>query len=338
MAGAYVEVMKLSMLRSGAAFGLALILLVALVGCGSDSPSSPSGDGGATLRGTVVGLPSAASRGEVAAFSTAVPYTVRVQEDPNITATIAADGTFTLRGLPSGSFTLLFFDGTTPIGSLLIDGVNANQEITLTVAVTGGTVTVIEQRRNGIGHGDLEIEGRVESIGALNPAGESRFVIDGRTVVARPGETSIREGNRNRTVNDVTVGRRVHVKGVWLAPAAGSTTQEVLAHEIKLQGGGVDDGAGETPGGGQPACAAGTNAQVEGRISAKGAGTITVPQHGRDNVAQVDGGTRIRHGNTTYTFDQLQVGWRVHVSGRFLGLAGTVCNVDADQVMVQGNN
>ena len=62
------------------------------------------------------------------------------------------------------------------------------------MAVSGGTVTVVEQRRNGIGHGDLEIEGRVDSVMTLNPAGESRFVIDGHTVVARPGETAIREG------------------------------------------------------------------------------------------------------------------------------------------------
>jgi hypothetical protein len=328
--------MKLLLSRHRAALGLALILSVALVGCGSDSPSSPSGDGGATLQGTVLGLPAAASRGDVAAFSTAVPYTVRVLEDPAITTTIAADGTFTLRGLPTGAFTLVFYDGVTELGRLTIDGVNANQEITLTVAVSGGTVTVIEQRRNGIGHGDLEIEGRVESIGSLNPAGESRFVIDGYTVVARPGETAIREGNRNRTVDDVTVGRRVHVKGVWLAPAAGATSQEVLAHEIKLQGSSSGGDGGDDGGGGQPACAAGTGAQVEGRISAKSGSSITVPQHGRDNVADVSG-ARIRKGNTTYTVDQLQVGWRVHVSGRFLGLSGAVCRVDADQVMVQGN-
>ena len=40
-----------------------------------------------------------------------------------------------------------------------------------------------------------------------------RSVVDGYTVVARPGQTTIREGNQARTVEDVTVGRRVHVKG-----------------------------------------------------------------------------------------------------------------------------
>src|SRR4029450_13364764 len=73
----------------------------------------------------------------------------------------------------------------------------------------------------------------VTAVLLLNPAGVSRFTIDGKTVVARPGETAIREGNTARTVADVTVGHQVHVKGVWL-PAEPSG-QPVLAHEIKLQ-------------------------------------------------------------------------------------------------------
>ena len=96
---------------------------------------------------------------------------------------------------------------------------------------------LIEERRNGIGHGDLEIEGLVDQVLTVSLNGDSTFVIDGYTVVARPGETAIREGNRSRTVEQVTVGRRVHVKGVWLAPSGSSgSTQQVLAHEIKLQG------------------------------------------------------------------------------------------------------
>ena len=41
-----------------------------------------------------------------------------------------------------------------------------------------------------------------------------------RRLVARPGETAIREGNKARTVADVTVGHQVHVKGVWLPAEA----------------------------------------------------------------------------------------------------------------------
>ena len=113
--------------------------------------------------------------------------------------------------------------------------VKPNQAITLTVAINGNAVIVVEERRNGIGHGDLEIEGRVEQILVVNPAGDSKFVIDGKTVIARPGTTSIREGNRARVVGEVELGRQVHVKGVWQT-AVPPAPQEVLAWEIKLQG------------------------------------------------------------------------------------------------------
>ena len=73
------------------------------------------------------------------------------------------------------------------------------------------------------GHGDVEIEGLVSAVLLLDPVGESRFTIDGKTVVARPGETAIREGNQARTASDVTVGHQVHINGVGLpAEASGS--------------------------------------------------------------------------------------------------------------------
>lgn len=201
-----------------------------LAACGGN-PASSSGDG-IVLRGTVVGAPtSVASSFSVGASSASV--TVTVQENPAITTTVGADGSFTLRGLPEGEFHLVFSMNGSTIGTLAFSEVKPNQEIIVTVQVSGSTVTLLDDRRNGIGHGDVEIEGLVTAVLLLNPAGDSRFTIDGKTVVARPGETAIREGNTARTVADVTVGHQVHVKGVWL-PAEPSG-QPVLAHEIKLQ-------------------------------------------------------------------------------------------------------
>lgn len=310
------------------------LLVLSLAACGGGGPASPSSAQGVTLVGTVVGgfqssSAHAASGGAPAAAAT---LTVLVQENPAITATVGADGSFTLRGLPAGSFTLVFQEAGATIGALAFDQVSANQEITIIVSVSGGVVVLVEQRRNGIGHGDLEIEGLVEQVLVLAPLGESRFVIDGHVVVARPGETAIREGNRARTVGDVSVGRRVHVKAVWL-PAEGSV-QPALAHEIKLQG--TSSGTGDDPGTHSFCPDAGRKAEVEGKITAKGAADITVFQNGKgDFLAQVDAGTRIRKGNRTYTFDQLAVGNRVHVKGTSLGLSGDVCGVDASEVMLQ---
>jgi len=295
-----------------------------LTACGGN-PTGPSPSEGVVLDGTVVGGTAAlafhASAGSTAGADEII---VTCRENPAITTTVGTDGRFTLRGLPAGGFTLDFKQGTTSLGSLTFGDVKPNQEITITVALSDSSVTLVEQKRNGIGHGDLEIEGLVQEVLLLNLAGDSRFLIDGHTVVARPGQTAIREGNTARTVSDVTVGRRVHVKGTWL-PAEG-TTQPVLASEIKLQD---DDGSALS-------CAAGAKAEVEGKITLKGAASITVSQQGKGLFeCQVPDGTPIRKGNTTYTFTQLQVGWRVHVKGTAQGLVGGTCSVVASEVKVQ---
>lgn len=304
-----------------------------IAACGG-GPSGPSEGQGVTLTGRVhggpIGLVSSAS-----GASSATTLTVTVV-GTTITTTVTTDGTFTLRGLPEGSFTLEFFDGVTSLGTIEFTGVNANQEITITVLIQGSTVTLLDQRRNGIGHGDLEVEGLVEAVLTLNPTGESVFTIDGYTVVARPLETSIREGNKRRGVENVTVGRKVHVKGVWETNASGG--QQVLAHEIKLQGAG-DDG-GDDDGNTSWCPASGKKAEVEGKITIKGGdtlpSTLTVSQQGKGNfLANVDASTRIRKGNTTLTFDQLAVGNRVHVKGSSLGLSGDTCGVEASEVKLQ---
>ena len=316
--------------RSVISIVICVLAAFVIAACGG-SPSGPSEGQGVTLTGRVhggpVGFVSAAS-----GASSAATLTVTVV-GTTITATVTTDGTFTLRGLPEGSFTLEFFDGATSLGTIEFTGVNANQEITITVLIQGSTVTLLDQRRNGIGHGDLEIEGLVEAVVTLNATGESVFTIDGYMVVARPLETSIREGNQRRGVEDVTVGRKVHVKGAWETNAAGG--QQVLAHEIKLQGAG--DGSGDDGDGNTSWCpSSGKKAEVEGKITAKGGADITVSQQGKgDYLANVDASTRIRKGNTTLTFDQLGVGNRVHVKGSSLGLSGDTCGVQASEVKLQ---
>jgi len=312
------------------AFVAVLVLAAAALSACGGSPSGPDAEG-VVVRGVVQGA--GTLRAASVGTASAATVTVSVVEAPSISTTVGGDGSFTLRGLPDGGFTLVFKNGTAEIGRLSFAEVKANQEITLTVQVSDAGVTLLEEQRNGIGHGDVEIEGNVGQIVAMNPAGDSRFVINGRTVVARPGETAVREGNRSRNIEDVTEGRHVHVKGVWL-PMEGSV-QPVLAHEIKLQGDqGEEIGA---PGPGKSACAAGAKVEVEGTISSKSGSTITVNQQGKGLFACEVGSARIRKGNTTYTVAQLQPGWRVHVSGTGLGDSGGTCRVAADEVKVQQN-
>ena len=311
-----------------------LAVAVTSVACGGGSPTASSG-AGVSVDGVVLGQPATVSSLHASAGRTAAAAEVIVTciENPSITATVGPDGRFTLRGLPAGGFTLVFTQGGVELGRITFGDVKPNQEITITVTVTAAGVSVVEEKRNGIGHGDLEIEGLVQQVlcgvapaTACAAGGESRFLIDGYTVVFRPGQTTIREGNAARTVADVTVGRRVHVKGTWL-PVEG-TTQPVLALEIKLQ----DDHDDAFT------CVAGARAEVEGTITAKGTTSITVSQQGKGLFeCQIPSGTPIRKGNTTYTFTQLQPSWQVHVKGTAQGLTNGACQVVANEVMVQRN-
>jgi len=220
------------MRRSLLAFFLPLCVSL-LAGCGGSSggttatvapPATPAAE--VLLVGKLVTPPAAAP-----APKAGEPIEVSVVELPGSRVTVGSDGSFTLRGLPAGGFTLVFTQAGATIGTLAFGRVAANQQITITVEVVAGEVVLVDEDRRGIGNAGIELEGLVENVLALDPAGDSRFMIAGRVVIARPAVTAIREGTTPKTVADVTAGRRVHVKGTSIQ---GST--DVLAYEIKLQG------------------------------------------------------------------------------------------------------
>ena len=313
------------------------VLAFRLAACGGN-PTGPSA-GGVTLEGTVVGSTFGAA--SVRGTSSAV-LTVVVDGHPEMTTTIGADGRFTLRGLPEGEFTLIFLSNGVPIGTLTFDEVKPNQALTITVSVTGSTVTLVEERRNGIGHGDLEIEGRVDQVPlSINPTGDNRFVIAGYTVIARPGQTAIREGNRARSVTEVLVGQQVHVKGVWL-DAATAAAQEVLAWEIKLQGG-VEEP--EQPG--RAACMinggrVGDGIELEGQVASGGLPSFMMTVNGNRasgpvSVQATPNTVRCNGPSTTPAVCQARVtgGARIHVRGTLSSCTTTTASVAADEVKVQ---
>jgi hypothetical protein len=75
----------------------------------------------------------------------------------------------------------------------------------------------------------VELEGIAQNISWLqgDPMTGS-LDVDGQGVTTRAGETSIRKGNRSLTLEDLTPGDRVHVRGLYEGA-------EVFAYEIKLQ-------------------------------------------------------------------------------------------------------
>jgi hypothetical protein len=216
-----------------ASFTIVLSLLATL-GCGS-SPSAPTEN---TLQqGTRLNGRFASGSGQGFALSTFPQntfdgMTVRVLEDPSIQTSVGSNGSFTLRGLPEGEFHLEFtWDGKTSVHHF--DGVLPNLEITVVLEMMpgGAGVRILSQKRTGIGHGDVEIEGLIDSVDLDNGI----LCVNGYEVRIQPGTTAFREGNRRRIFEDIREGNRVHVKGVGME-------DYILAHEVKLQNDDTDNG------------------------------------------------------------------------------------------------
>jgi hypothetical protein len=327
---------------------LVLLSAVVLVACSGDSPVAPSSTAqGVVFRGMVLGAGVSSSSGMASVASSAAAVgeiIVTVQENPAITTTVGADGSFALRGLPSGSFTLVFTRDGAVLGEIVFDAVKPNQEITITIDVSTGIVVVVEERRDGIGHGDIEIEGLVEQVVGLNAAADSTFLIDGHTVIARPGQTAIREGNMAKTVADVTVGRQVHVKGVFLDPVNG--VEQVLAHEIKLQGDDEEEDGGGTTGCNISGGRVGSGIELEGNVSGGNATSFDLDVKGNRALAPVDvdaGGAAFechpKSGPNAPSPEQCRAkvtsGAQVHVSGMLTACTSSSANVRASKVIVQ---
>ena len=209
------------------AYLLAVLAAVLLSACSRESsaPNEPN----TVLIGKVVttGVAMKAVR-----YMADGPINVCVVEAPEICTTVdAATGTFTLRGLPEGSFTLKFTQGGTELGTLVFEEVAPNQQITIEVEVQGTEILLVDEDRRGIGHAGVELEGPIQNLITIDPLAVSRIMVQNKVILIQPGVTAIREGNTRKTVMDLTAGRRVHVKATTL-----EDTTDLLAFEIKLQG------------------------------------------------------------------------------------------------------
>jgi hypothetical protein len=129
--------------------GLAAIVTsaLALSGCGGSSPSSPSGKG-VVLQGTVLSSASGVGGVGVEAHSGAASASgkmiVTVRENPAISATVSANGTFELEGLPAGTITLDFTIDGKLVGTITITGVSTDAEVKIVVQVTADGVILIQ--------------------------------------------------------------------------------------------------------------------------------------------------------------------------------------------------
>jgi len=231
----------------------AALLAFAAAAC-DFSPTSPfegfGGEQGATLNGQfrqpgaartqlAAGSPLLASTALTAAPQGEPVAVIVLDSDGNEIARVnIVNGAFTLRGLPE-SFSLRFVDETgAQVGEdMLFEGVKPNQEIDIVVAMRNGSVVLLEERRTGIGHdgaSGIEIEGTATNIVTDTSPMTGSLEVNGYHILTRAAETSIRKGNRSLTLEDLSEGDRVHVRGVFEG-------DDVFAYEIKLQEEGEDE-------------------------------------------------------------------------------------------------
>jgi hypothetical protein len=213
------------------------VWLAAALGC-DFNPTAPFAGFGGEGEGVVLAGRFADASGALAlrALSSSADGMTVVVLDENgneVGQAEVENGTFTLRGLPDGRFTVDFYQGSTKVGSLVFDEVLANQQIAITVELRDGTIRLLDERRTGIGHGDVELEGIAGNIRIEGDPMTGSLEVEGQLVTTRAAETSIRKGNERLTLEDVSSGDRVHVKGEWETADDGSSV--VFAREIKLQ-------------------------------------------------------------------------------------------------------
>jgi len=143
---------------------IALSIAVMVSACGKNdvgSPTAPSRStasptsgltSGTTIAGTVM---SGVGTASVRAAGTAMVVSVA---GTSISAAIDGSGRFTLQNVPTGDVTLTFTGG----GSVTITGVNANDQIRITVRVSGG-VADLDENDHDMANNEAEIDGKVVS-------------------------------------------------------------------------------------------------------------------------------------------------------------------------------
>ena len=229
-------------------------LTLAVSGC-SNSPTSPSGtSAGVTLHGATFSQSPASTSSAGGFQAMAAPsghVTVTVQENPSITTTISANGTFELEGLPAGTFTLVFTSNGVTLGTITITSVPSTAEINVVVQITATTVVLIKVEINGTDETSSEtktclINGGVvaqgiELEGSVSLVAGTTFQMAGNGERAS-GLVSVDASAASfdcagiKGTCDVTLlkaGAKVHVSGTLTS--CSMTAAQVKATEVKFQ-------------------------------------------------------------------------------------------------------
>jgi hypothetical protein len=229
--------------------------------CGGDGPSSPSGNAGVVVQGIVLGggTSLAASSGARPPSAQARKITVSVA-GTSITADVAANGTFELKGITSGTFTLVFLVDGVKIGEVVVSAPDGS-EVKVVVQVKDSALAVVEIKVEGpqtnaspgatpapvasacmlnggtVGQG-IELEGDVSSVTAvgfmLAVNGRASTPVDVDTTSATfrciGGAKAPTDAECRASIKDLP---KVHVSG--RLDSCTPSTAVVKASEVKVQ-------------------------------------------------------------------------------------------------------
>ena len=177
--------------------------------CSNANQSGPTAMGsGATINGAIVAEDGSATKHSGGGGSATVPGLVVSVAGTNITGPVDSADQFTLRGVPSGSVSLVF---TAPglHGAIGLSDLQDGDTVEVGVAVNGSTIA-LDSRRRQRGR-DIELEGRVAALPPTTAAGT--FIVAGRHVTTTDATRYVARGDGSVSFRDLEVGMRVLVKG-----------------------------------------------------------------------------------------------------------------------------
>lgn len=240
--------MKHRLPLSGFAVACALIALA----CGGGGPTTPSGSGGVVIQGVVMdGASSLAASSGSHAGAKAQKVTVRV-DGTGLVAEVAANGTFEVKGVPAGTFTIVFLVDGVEVGRVPVTAPDGS-EVRLVVRVESSRLVVVELRVEGngpssggtaascilnggtVGQG-LELEGHVGS----GTSAAFTLAVNGRSselVNVTAGTAAYTCVGNAKTTGDckasLKAGAKVHVSGTLTSCSVSEA--HVTATQVKIQ-------------------------------------------------------------------------------------------------------
>lgn len=242
------------MKRRALSMWAAVLAAMVVGGCGGDSPSSPSAAGGVVVQGVVLGDGAGvtASSGPSVAAAKRGKVTVTV-EGTSITAEVSANGTFELKGVPGGTFTLIFLVDGVEIGRVVVNA-EGGSEVKVVVQVKNSVLVLVQIEVEGpgpsaspsptscivnggrVGRG-IELEGNVLSGNAASFTMSAAGATGPVTVDASAAAFRCIGGAKTETEAackaSFAADMKVHVRGTLMTCSASAAL--VTAAEVKVQ-------------------------------------------------------------------------------------------------------